>query len=200
MHKEMSELTVSDSPHLILYKELSAADLRKLEANSNDSKTGGGARDLRLPHRAFGLIMSRLLPETRTQSRGKKSTLDAIVNYGPVTFYEGSTRQTTEFVYWPPTDARPAEGRIARVHASPALGGRMPEEGQGRVLVMFIKWTSGMVTVHYAYERDLVISGVWADEVRIPIVSCMQASDSNNQSVQGYLDLHEGKGYCHGNQ
>ncbi len=191
---------MTESPHLVLYKELSGADLRKLEANSNDTKSGGGARDLRLPHRAFGHLMSRLLPNTRPESRGKKSKIDAIVNYGPVTYYEGSTKQSTEFVYWPPTDARPSEGRIARVHASPALGGRMPEENLGRVFVMFIKWTSGMVTIHYAYESDLIVSGVWADEVRIPILKCVQAAFSGNQSVQGFLDLHEGKEYCHGDR
>ena len=196
----MSDLPAFESPHLVLYKELSAADLRKLEANSNDSQTGGGARDLRLPHRAFGHVMSSFLPETRPESRGKKTDLDAVVNYGPVTFYEGSTKQTTEFVYWPPTDARPSEGRIARVHASPALGGRMPDEELGRVFVMFIKWNSKMITVHYAYENDLNISGVWADEVRMSIINCIKASDAKNQSVQGYMDLHQGKGYCHGNR
>jgi len=187
-----------ESPHLVLYKELSAADLRKLEANSNDSQTGGGARDLRVPHRAFGQIMSKMLPHTRTESRGKKSQVDAIVSYGPVTFYEDLTKQSTEFVYWPPTAARPAEGRIARVHASPALGGRMPQEDLGRVFVMFIKWSSGMVTVHYAYENDLKVVGVWADEVRLPILSCMQSSHLKKQSVQGFLDLQKGKEYCHG--
>jgi hypothetical protein len=187
----------AQAPVLVLYKELTAADLRKLEAESNDTPSGGGARDLRLPHKAFAHVMSRLLPSTRLERRGKKSDPDAVVQFGPVTFFEGGQARQTEFVYWPPTDARPSEGRIAKVHASPALGGRLPDVDKGRVFVMFIKWASGMVQIVYAYENELR-KGDWASEVAGPLLQCMTDSDLRGKSVQGYIDLAEGMGYCHG--
>lgn len=187
----------AQAPVLVLYKELTTADLRKLEAESNDTPSGGGARDLRLPHKAFGHVMSRLLPNTRLEPRGKKADPDAAVQYGPVDFFDDGQARQTELVYWPPTDARPSEGRIAKVHASPALGGRLPDEDKGRVLVMFIKWSTGMVQVVYAYEEELR-TGEWAEDVSRPILQCITDSDLRGKSVQGYIDLTEGEGYCHG--
>jgi hypothetical protein len=184
-------------PVLVMYKELTQADLRKLVATSNDAPSGGGARDLRLPHSAFKNVMAQLLPGVRQERRGKNIDPDAIVQFGSVHYFDNDVEMQTELVYWPPTDARPAEGRIAKVHSSPALGGRLPDDDKGRVFVMFIKWQNAMVQVVYAYEDDLR-KDEWAPEVSGPILKCLRDSDLRGKSVQGYIDLMEDRGYCHG--
>ena len=60
-----------------VYKELKAGDLRKFEAASADSGTGGGARDQRFsPGGTFAPVFSKIFPSAtprqRTEWGGKK--------------------------------------------------------------------------------------------------------------------------------
>ncbi|MCK0515933.1 MULTISPECIES: hypothetical protein [Actinomycetes] len=182
---------MSVRPVLFVYKEVVAGDLRKLVAESNDSKTGGGARDLRLPWKTFRSIMHRIFTEDGV-GRGGKQIRVARVTY----LDKNEVAQTTELEYWPPTSSRPTEDRISRIHASPALGGQLPKTDQGRVFVVFSKFDDGTVRCDYAYESAL---GEWAIEVSSQIVACMAsaAARDGNRTVQGYYDFVKGSGYCH---
>lgn len=179
-------------PALFIYKEIVAGDLRKLVAESNDSKTGGGARDLRFPARGFRQVLERVFTEDGIGQRGRRIRTANFTYLGP----DGFPR-TTKLECWPPTRSRPGEDRIARVHASPALGGQIPDTEKGRVFVLFIKYTDGMVRVAYAYEDELRAQGVWADEVRNQILGCVDAAQGNRKTVQGYYDFVSGGRYCH---
>lgn len=186
------------SPLLVVYKEIVKADIRKLQATSNDSKTGGGARDLRLPAKTFGPVMRRIFTIDAI-GRGGRDIKVANVLYLDA---EG-IKHTTLLEYWPATSARPAEDRIAKVHASPALGGQIPDTSKGRVFVLFIKFTDGTIRCTYAYEDELK-SGIWADEVKNAILDCMMSADNKNStrssgfvSVQGYYEFTNGTCYCH---
>lgn len=183
---------------LVLYKEITAADLLKMAAASASSGTGGGARDLRLPHAVFGPVIARLLPQTRLEPRGRRDDGDALVHHGPVSYTDASgAQQETDLAYWPPTQARPREGRLARVHDSPALGGRAPASDKGRVFFLLIKFSDGKVGAYYAYEDDLR-AGRWAADVAQPMLSCLTAAAVSRKSVQGYIDLGPGGvNYCH---
>lgn len=174
-----------------MYKEIVPGDLRKLVAESNDSTTGGGARDLRLPWRAFRPVMHRVFTKNAVGRGGKPirvATIDYLDDDGKI--------QQTELEYWPPTDSRPTEDRIARIHASPALGGRMPEAQKGRVFVIFTKFDDGTVRCDYAYESDLRKKGVWAAEVTKQILGCMGSAILKNRTVEGYYDFTTGMGFC----
>lgn len=202
--RERTQLSTAPQPHpeLLVYKEIGPGDMRKLLAESNDAATGGGARDLRVPWRTFRSVMHRIFTDEAIGKGGKK------IRTAQVTYKDanGKTAQTT-LEYWPATSSRPAEDRVSKVHSNPALaGGRLPEEGKGRVFLLFIRWSGGMVTTHYAYEDDLRAKDVWAPDVRNALLSCIEDTDNLNAkrtgsmlSVQGYYDFLDGTVHCHAN-
>lgn len=181
-------------PVLLVYKEIVDGDLRKLTAASNNSQTGGGARDLRLPWRTFRPVMHRIFSKVKPARGGKT------IRVANVTYIDADDELcTTELEYWPPTETRKSEDRISRVHASPALGGRLPATDQGRVFVLFTMFSNDVVRCDYAYENDLKRKNVWAPEVSTQILSCMTsaASHKGKRTVQGYYDFITGTGFCH---
>lgn len=184
---------------LVVYKEIVVGDLRKLIATSNDSATGGGARDLRLPARAFRPVMRRIFTKDGI-GRGGQAIRYADVIFSRATGGSGTSR----IEYWPPTRSRPAEDRVSKVHASPAIGGRLPDDNKGRVFILFIRFTDGVVQCEYAYEDELR-AGRWAVEVSQPILDCLRDTAIKNSTrkrpltVAGYIDLTAGTNYCHAN-
>lgn len=189
------------SPDLLVYKEIGPGDMRKLLAQSNDSATGGGARDLRVPWRTFRPVMHRIFTET-VEGKGSRQ-----IRTARVTYKDGSSLRQTTLEYWPATASRPAEDRVSKVHSNPALaGGQLPAEDKGRVFLLFIKWNNGEVRCYYAYENDLKTPGKWGAEVRQAILGCMADTDLKNASragsplsVQGYYDFLDGTVHCHAN-
>lgn len=179
-------------PVLFVYKEIVAGDLRKLVAESNDSKTGGGARDLRLPWKTFRPIMHRIFTKDAI-GRGGKPIRTADITY----LDEHDKPQHTELSYWPPTDSRPTEDRIAKVHLSPALGGQLPATDKGRFFVVFTKFDDGSVRCDYAYEDELKKKGAWATEASSQFLNCMASARHSKRTVQGYYDFIDGTGFCH---
>jgi hypothetical protein len=179
---------------LFVYKEIVSGDLRKLLAESNDSKTGGGARDLRLPWKTFRPIMWQIFNKEDIGRGGKK------IRVADVTYLDADDKpRRTRLEYWPPTASRPTEDRISKIHASPALGGQLPKTGKGRVFVLLIKFDDGTIRCEYAYEDELKQKGVWATEVSNAILSCMASAALRNgtRTVQGYYNFTDGTGHCH---
>lgn len=173
--------------------------MRKLLAESNDSETGGGARDLRFPARAFDSKLRLMFP---TDAVGRNGREIRIGNF----LYPNADGgfPTTQLDYWPPTHSRPAECRIARIHASPALGGQLPRTDKGRVFVLLTQFSNGAVRCDYAYEDDLRAPGVWAHEVSSAILGCVASACVRNATrttnlvpAVGYYDFTSGTGYCH---
>lgn len=194
----MSETPTRLTPARIVYKEVLSGDLRKLRGESNDSPSGGGARDLRFPWRAFRPVMHLIFSQTGTS--GDKTYRSAVVNYVDDA---GVLRKTT-LEYWPATLSRPSEDRVAKVHSSAALGGsRMPDTDRGRVFVVLSQFTSGEVRCDYAYEDDLR-AGRWAGAVSSAILGCIASTTQKNSTrtknfvpTQGYWDFTDGTGICY---
>ncbi|MEV8245671.1 MULTISPECIES: hypothetical protein [Streptomyces] len=182
----------------VVYKQVSAGDLRKLQAVSNDAPTGGGARDFRLPYREFDPVMRKLLPHTKQLKRvrdgGKK-----IVHFpcGPVKYRKpnGAGAIEVELLWEDPTDTRPTEGRIPLIHKHFGLPKTNPELGAAFFLLVQHKTE---VRAHYAYERDLR-AGKWDGELTRHILSCKDSpSRRAKSSVQGYIDCVADIEHCHG--
>src|SRR4051812_31674071 len=115
----------------VLYKRLVDGDRRKIIAQSNDADSGGGARDLRFnPWPNFEPVVHRLMPmtATRTTSRG-----DVAIRVGELRWYgDGGSQRSVGVEFWPPTNARPNEGRLARVHEIPPFAAsQIPAVGPG---------------------------------------------------------------------
>lgn len=185
-----------------VYREIKEGDLRKLNAESNDDPSaGGGARDFRFPASGFDLILRQMFTVPDVGARGRP------IRTASVTYLDDLGRtQVTRMEYWPPTESRRTEVRIAKIHESPALGGkRLPDTDRGRAFVLFTQYSNGVLRVDYAYEDDLRVSGEWADEIRNAILDCLDLADLKNEkrsgnkvTAQGYYEFTTGTGYCHG--
>lgn len=84
-------------------------DVRKLQARSNDSPTGGGARDIRLrPFRRWNPVVEQII----SQPTKRRGILGSAVNW---TEPSGAV-QSAVIEWWRPTASRGGEGRLGRVH------------------------------------------------------------------------------------
>lgn len=92
------------NPLLVFFQEVKSGDLRKHEARSNDSTSGGGARDLRMPSRFWDALVPLFPNEISDRERS-----------GEVISETGNSVQRLKTSLWRPTDARPNEVRIGRI-------------------------------------------------------------------------------------
>ena len=174
---------------VIVYKEIKPGDLRKFQAESNDSPTGGGARDLRFrPHERFDPIFAQLLPTVKVQ-RGKN------VRVGPVGWYDDIKPARLEAEYWSPTQARPGEGRWAKVHNFAPFQKELPD-GEGRLVILLIQDSNDDVWLRIETESELR-SPSWDQKVIRAIFECIDSQTRGNRSAQGYIDFVRGKRFCH---
>ena len=185
----------------ILYKELVEGDLRKLRAESNDADTGGGARDFRFgSYRTLLPVIKAMFPRTAQEDR-KRNGVVAQIDVFKGTFYWKSATgvESKEAVFEPPTDARPSEGRIARVHEYPCFDASNVKIGVGnRVLLLLIQLDDGTVWPHYAEEKSLRTPNAWHPVVARELLDCLDAKRPANQVVIGYRDFTNAGRYCNG--
>lgn len=187
---------MTTKPELIVYKEIVEGDVLKMQAKSNLTPSGGGARDLRFPKAKFHEVMHRIFTKVVQLKDGRECREAEVLYLDP----NGNKRFTT-LKYWPATNARPTEERIGQIHDSPALGKNPPASDKGRVFVTLTKFDDGIVRCAYAYEDDLV-AGRWAPEVTRHILECMESSDQASANrehprpTQGYYDFTQGVGVC----
>lgn len=187
----------------ILYKEIVAGDLRKIHAESNDSDTGGGARDFRFgsyPNIA-GIVM-QMFPNQITENRRRNGLIVPTTIFSGVFYWEdpaGNQRNATSF-FEPPTDARPSEGRITKVHEQPCLSTScMPVPTvTNRVFLLLIQLLDGTVWPYYAEERTLRSAGLWDPQVAQRMLQCIDAPRRVDQAVIGFFDFMNGGSYCNG--
>ena len=162
-------------PVRILYQEVRTATILKVFTESAEADTGGGARDLRLsPYSRFGPFMERML--TRAEVRGA----GVIVRLGTATWGDGSI--TREIAFWPPTNARPREGRIATISSLPPLV-NPPEDLDGAVF-LFVQDENDLIWVRYATSDQLRRS---MPEVGDAIRACLHRSAAN-RIASGYIE------------
>src|SRR4051812_12730975 len=100
-------------PQRALFKIVLDGDRRKIDAESNnDPKTGGGARDIRFSHRLFEPVTTRMFPTVEIAEGTKRDGLE--IRKGRLRYDDDAgDEHVMEIEYWPPTDARDSEGRIA---------------------------------------------------------------------------------------
>jgi hypothetical protein len=188
----------------ILYKEIVEGDLRKILAQANDSDTGGGARDFRFgSYTQLMSVIKLMFPQTVKENRkrdGVVSQLDVFKG----TFYwqntAGGTVHTKDSFFEPPTDVRPSEGRIARVHEYGCFDTSLiPKGGVGnRVILLLIQNYGGEVWPHFAEEQSLRTPGVWDQVVADELLKCMDATRAEGRAVIGYRDFPAKSSYCNG--
>ncbi len=186
----------------ILYKELVEGDLRKLDATSNDADTGGGARDFRFgDYRSLLPVIQQMFPQTVTKTRKRGGQNVAInVFQGTFSWYDGNgVVRSRDAFFEPPTDVRPTEGRITRVHEYECFDDSKVQIGVGnRVLLLLIQLHDGSVWPYYAEELSLRTPGKWDAVVAKELLDCLDAQRPAGRAVIGYRDFTLPARYCNG--
>lgn len=187
----------------ILYKEIVEGDLRKIQAQSNDADTGGGARDFRFgSYNTLLPVIKRMFPQTVKENRKRgKQIVEIDVFKGEFSWRneQGNVVKKDSF-FEPPTDARPSEGRIARVHEYGCFDTSLvPKGGEGnRVLLLLIQLHDGSVWPFYAEEQTLRTKGKWDPVVARELLACLDATRPAHQAAIGYRDFTNVGRYCNG--
>ena len=175
-------------PIRILFQEVRDATVRKAQARSADATSGGGARDIRLrPHDEVQPFMERMFSRERTKVRrsqggGQEERITILL--GTATWGDG--RDTVELEYWPPTNARPGEGRIAKISSLPSLASP-PVDAEGAV-ILFVQDDTGLIWVRYSTAEGLDES---VPEVGDFISDCL-ARSRPGLIASGYIDFTDG--------
>ena len=171
----------------MVFKEILEGDRRKFEAQSNDSETGGGARDLRFsPYEKFKLVFEKMLPDKDAHG----------VCTGYFTWIEGGLQQRVEGYFHPPTKARPTEGRIANVDKYLPTKS-LPPHGAGNVVLLIVQQDDGSVWPHFITDRSLETED-WHPRVRELILGCLHARRREGVSMAGFVDFESGEEFCNG--
>ena len=164
-------------PVFILFKQVTEAIVRNAQNESADADSGGGARDLRLgPYDFIHPFMKQMFPLIR---RGDERP----IRWTKVTWGNGNRVQELE--YWPPTNARPNEGRIAKISSLPPLA-----EGTDDVkdtVILFVQDEYEVVWVRYASKTGLRKS---CPEVGRLILQCLEKAGPR-RTPTGFIDLRE---------
>lgn len=175
-------------PVLIFWQEILPGDLRKMEARSADATTGGGARDLRFPDAPFRPVFERMFPEAAAV-QGRP------VRRGNLVWDDKQGRQAQIVEYWPPTDARPGEGRLARIHEMEPLRDP-PDPGGGQLILLLVLDDANDVRAFYATSAEL--QDEWHEDVARPILECLGEDRHGGVAARGWVNLVNGQRYCHG--
>ena len=155
-----------------VYKRIVPGDIRKLSADSADSGTGGGARDLRFnPADKFWPVFEQMF----TKVPGKKF-LDATLIWS-----DGATT-TTEVA--PPTPSRSNEARITRVNAC-CPENQLPS-GTEESLFILIQTVEG--TYAFFMTRQDILSSGFTSELESFLIRALEYSE-NTKVPTGFVDL-----------
>lgn len=135
----------------VLCHEITEADIRKINATSNDAQTGGGARDLRFSI-YYAPCLDRFFPQ-EVMYEGHTP-----YRIGMFEHYDANGKRTMERVRYAfqPTDARPREVRIAQISKLnffldlPEISG-----GDGVLFMAFIRKTDGIPQAQYLTEKQI---------------------------------------------
>lgn len=186
----------------ILFKEIVDGDVRKIHADSNDSDSGGGARDFRFgSYSELEHIFHSMFPSPIQDYRRRSGVTSLVTIYSGYFYWQDPvTGQTLRQISYfePPTDARPQEGRITKIHEHPCLStALMPNSSTtNRVFLLLTQMDDGTVWPSYVEERTLRSVGLWTNEVTTKMLNCIDSPRRANQSVIGYYDFTTHDRYC----
>jgi hypothetical protein len=177
-------------------------NLHQLNAESNDSPSGGGARDFRFgSYKKVLPAIKKMFPNSTTKTRKRTSVAQQVeVFQGTFSWMSKGKEVRKESFFETPTDVRPSEGRIARVHEYECFNAdRIPTATpDNRVLLLLIQRADGTVWPHYVEEKSLRTPGAWDKKVAKELIDCLDAERSKATSVIGYYDFEFSEKYCNG--
>jgi hypothetical protein len=177
-------------PERIVWRRLDDGDYRKFVAESNDSPTGGGARDLRFRNwDVFEPVLGDMFPG-RIAGKGPRHVE---IFTGVLAWDEEGSVHREEAQIWPPTNSRPGEGRLATVYKYKpfAEAQRFPGEYE---LVILVQDSDQEVWPYIIGHTQLE---AWEDGISNAILECLLHYDRPESTLAaGYIDLITGRREC----
>lgn len=186
--KIMLELDMKPAGILrIVFKEIVSGDRRKFNAASNDSPSGGGARDLRFrPYDKFAPVFERMFSIKDTNG----------ILRGHLNWIKDGEELSGIAIFHPPTNSRPNEGRLGRVHEYLPTES-LPNEEDGNTILLLIQDDEEKVWPSFTTDRSLDEDD-WHVKVKELILNCLHAQRRSGSSMMGYIDFKTGESYCNG--
>jgi len=167
---------------IVIYKRIVEGDLSKFTATSNITPSGGGARDLRFsPAPEFFPMFQRMF---QAEADGILRGQFFWANHAP-----------TEAEIHPPTNSRPNEVRIGKIHECFPQD-VIPGDSTDCVLLIVLN-DAGQVYPHFTSLTSLRTEG-WHPAVKNPIISGLTAPRNAKITAMGYVDLENGRSYSNG--
>ena len=178
----------------VLLHNIEEGDRRKIVAESNDSDTGGGARDLRFtPADEFFPFFERMFPKTRQRTRTSKGIRSQIdVLRGDVRWTEPTGEKSAKMEVWPATPSRPRECRIARIAGFELHPLIQNDPNGGRSVFMMFEQADGVIRLYFTTETSL------RTEDWNPKIKDLAADWIDDGGKSAFLDLQKMERYPRG--
>lgn len=168
---------------IVVYKKIVEGDLKKFFAQSNITKSGGGARDLRFsPASKFFPIFQRMF---RIQNDDG--------TYRGYFFWADNV--PTEVSIHPPTNSRPNEIRIAKVHE--CIPDKHIPLSIGDCILILILDSENKVWPYFITEKSLREDN-WHPRIKKCILEGLAAKRSVKSSPMGFIDIENGGNFTNG--
>lgn len=179
----------------VIYKEILDGDRRKFVAQSNDAKSGGGARDLRFSYEAFEPAFQAIFPEVAMQLRKRRGARSELSIFkGNFYWMEEGAIKCVPASFEPPTDARPTEGRIPQINSYGCFS-EIPGVSEGRLFLLIVQREDDTVWPGFATEPSLR-SGKWDSRVADEMLRCAGGVRNAGIAIAGFMDFTTGRMYC----
>ncbi|MBQ8111494.1 MAG: hypothetical protein IJ124_15205 [Clostridia bacterium] len=178
----MTRQTQNLGVKLVVYKRIVAGDLSKFTATSNVKQNGGGARDLRFsPASEFFPVFQRMfIQEDDGVLRGQ---------------FIWAKHAPTQAEIHPPTNSRPNEVRIGRIHEC------FPQDeiptDSGDCVLLIVLDNFGRACPYFT-SLDSLLHDKWHPAIKAPIIEGLTARRNANITAMGYVDIENGRSYTNG--
>ncbi|HIF5880018.1 TPA: hypothetical protein ACX3FY_004164 [Vibrio parahaemolyticus] len=178
----------------MVYREVMPGDRRKFVAQSNDTPSGGGARDFRYrPYGSFEGIFEKMLSNRKTIARRRNGIQTNIeIHSSRVQVIKGASTVIKEIEFEPPTDARGDEGRLTRLSHYEL---EVTPESEGRTFLLLYQVGSGELFLTFASEQSLHAE-LWDENITEILLDCLYAKCRG--AKQGYHDFEMNTSFCKG--
>lgn len=177
----MGPLTNNLDVRLVIYKKIVEGDLSKFTATSNITPSGGGARDLRFsPAREFFPVFQRMFAQNGAILSG---------------YFSWADHSDTEVEIHPPTNARPNEIWIGRIHEC-FPDDIIPNDSTDCILLIVLDNT-GKVSPYFTSQYSLIHAN-WHPAIKEPVLEGLNAQRSKRTTAMGYVDIENGRSYTNG--
>ena len=178
----------------VLLQNIEDGDRRKFEARSNDSATGGGARDLRFrPETVFWPFFKKVFPHSRTEKRRSKGVENEIeILTGTVHWQEKRCEKSATMEVWPSTNARPNEARIAKISSFGLYDLIKDDPAGGRSVFMLFQQMNGVIRLHFTTEIS------FRNDDWDPSIKKFAADWFLSGTKSAFIDLQSNERYPHG--